>query len=685
MQNPHKLFPEIRSSAAQDPAFFSPELLSSPLPTNSFFQNFVLKSGDGIKKDDPDEQKRSHPEYIHPYLIKPFSSSLAFCYPSLQSSREFVKQDFAPDLIISSSPSLNQNIKNSYEPKHHVISSFNDLSVTLDLPPDLRFFLVRGSPFLTCKTTNPTGLSIQINNGFEPPQPNSSRTKHTIRLRGNKQTWICYSSSPIELTYNDSSITVESFTGIIRFAILLNPHHENILDRFSACYPVSGCALFSKPFWLEYAWQKKGQGDLLILAHPLHLKLLDVNDPKITLLREFKYDSIDGELIGVVGDSWIMKAEPISPTWHSIRSTKKKSCRSFPEEIKSALHKDIEQLNTNKPSSTTVDFGKVIARAARLALIAEEVMPDDSLCGEIIDAVKDYLDRWIGLWLSGEHAENGFGYETKWKGITSKNGAIDGSRENGFGIYNDRHFQLGYFIYAIAVLAKLKPELGRQYRIQAYGIMEDIMTLGRRSSAAYPRLRCFDAWKLHSWAAGLYGWEHGRNQKSPSEAVNAYYSAALMGKSYGDTKLEHLGMTLAAFEIQAAKTWWHVRAEEGIYSEEFAEENRVLGRAWSSKRDNKIWNFPSKRRVVKVGVQVMPLTPITEVLFPDVGFVGKMVEWALTALDKEGDDDKWKGFVYAMEGVYDKERALDKIRRLKEFEKGSSLSNLLWWIHTRHD
>ncbi|KAG4914954.1 hypothetical protein JHK87_052511 [Glycine soja] len=51
------------------------------------------------------------------------------------------------------------------------------------------------------------------------------------------------------------------------------------------------------------------------------------------------------------------------------------------------------------------------------------------------------------------------------------------------------------------------------------------------------QLRCFDFYKLHSWAGGLTNFGDGRNQQSTSEVVNAYYAAALMGLAYGHTHL----------------------------------------------------------------------------------------------------------------------------------------------------
>ncbi|KAG0475115.1 hypothetical protein HPP92_014801 [Vanilla planifolia] len=213
--------------------------------------------------------------------------------------------------------------------------------------------------------------------------------------------------------------------------------------------------------------------------------------------------------------------------------------------------------------------------------------------------------------------------------------------------------------------------------------MADYMNLSRRSASNYARLRCFDLWKLHSWAGGLTEFADGRNQESTSEALNAYYSAALMGLSYGDTHLVSIGSTLAAFEIAAAETWWHVREGEGMYEEDFSRENRVVGVLWSNKRDSGLWFAPAERRDCRLGIQVLPLLPITEALFKDIDFVKALVKWTLPALTREGVTDGWRGFVYAMEGVYDMESALDKIRSLTGFDDGNSLSNLLWWVYSR--
>ncbi|KAK4279969.1 hypothetical protein QN277_011658 [Acacia crassicarpa] len=654
------IFPPAQSTVLPEPSnFFSPNLLSTSLPTNSFFQNFVLKNGD-------------QPEYIHPYLIKSSDSSVSLSYPSRFFTSAYIYQTFNADLTIGKvNPDSNSR---------HVISSYNDLSVTLDLPSsNLRFYIVRGSPYLTVAVTQRTALSIKTIHAILSFSSNDSLTKYTVRFN-NGQTWFIYASSSINFSHTVSEITSDGFSGLIRIAVLpdSNPNYEAILDRFSPCYAVSGDASLTKPFSVEYRWEKKGWGDLLLLAHPLHLQLLcRDNACGVTVLDDFKYRSIDGDLVGVVGDSWLLKTDPISVTWHSTRGVKEESH----EEIVSALIKDVEGLDSTAITTTSSYFyGKLVARAARLALIAEEVWFPD-----VIPAIRKFLKETIEPWLEGTFNGNGFLHDPKWGGIVTKQGSKDSGADFGFGIYNDHHYHLGYFLYGIAVLSKIDPAWGRKYKPQAYSLMADFMNLGRRSNSNYTRLRCFDLYKLHSWAGGLTEFGDGRNQESTSEAVNAYYSAALMGLAYGDTHLVATGSTLAALEIHAAQMWWHVKEEDTLYEQDFTKENRVVGVLWANKRDTGLWFAPREWRECGLGIQVLPLLPITEALFSNVKYVKELVGWTLPALNREGVGEGWKGFVYALEGVYDKERALEKIRNLTGFDDGNTYSNLLWWIHSRGD
>lgn len=575
-----------------------------------------------------------------------------------------------PDLTISASHTYSNG-------QNRVISSYSDLGVTLDIPSsNLRFFLVRGSPFITASVTKPTSLNISTVHTIVSLSSCDDNTKHTLQLN-NSQTWLIYTSSPIYLNHVPSQVTSKPFSGIIRVAVLpdSNTKFGAILDKFSSCYPVSGDAALKAPFRVEYKWQKKQSGDLLMLAHPLHAKLLSY-DRDVTILHDFKYKSVDGDLVGVVGDSWVLETDPIPVTWHSNKGVNKESYG----EIVSALVKDVKELNSSGITTTNSSYfyGKLVGRAARLALIAEEVS-----FPKVIPKITKFLKDTIEPWLDGTFKGNGFLYERKWGGLVTKQGSTDSSADFGFGIYNDHHFHLGYFLYGIAVLTKIDPAWGQKYKPQTYSLVTDFMNLGQRYNSDYPRLRNFDLYKLHSWAAGVTEFEDGRNQESTSEAVNAYYAAALMGLAYGDTLLAATGSTLLALEIRATQTWWHVKEGDNLYEEDFAKDNRIVGILWANKRDSKLWWAPAECRECRLSIQVLPLLPVTETLFSDAVYAKELVDWTLPSLKNKSNVEGWKGFTYALQGIYDKNTALKKIRMLKGFDDGNSYSNLLWWIHSR--
>nr|XP_043620377.1 ascus wall endo-1,3(4)-beta-glucanase-like [Erigeron canadensis] len=662
------MFPEATSSVLPDPArFFSPDLLSSPLPTNSFFQNFVLNNG-------------NQTEYIHPYLIKPDLSSLTISYPDQVSTSASTSQTFSPDLTISALNSPSPNNQN------HVVSSFSHLSVTLDIQESLKFFLVRGSPYVTFKTMQSVSIQISTVDTIVSLITNRELTKFKLQLN-NGQTWLFYASSPITLTYYTSSIISQEFSGVFRIAILSDPspETESVLDRSSECYPVSGYTVLSEPSSIGYNWYKQCWGekaDLLMLATPLHVRL----GFGLKVVDGFRYKSIDGDLVGVAGDSWVLKSNPVAVTWHSIKGVRSES---YPQII-AALVKDVDGLDSSNISTTSSYFyGKLVARAARLAMIAEEIGYLD-----VIPRITTYLKATIEPWLDGTFQGNGFIYDKSWGGIITKQGSADSGADFGFGLYNDHHYHIGYFVYGIAVLAKIDPDWGIKYKPQAYSLMGDfmtfdndmgdIMTFSNGTRSTYPYLRCFDTWKLHSEASGLIEFADGRNQESTSEAINAYYSAALMGSAYGDTQLFNMGSLLATMEIDAANTWWHIKENGTIYPQDFASENRITGIVWANKRDSGLWFAPPEQKECRVGIQVLPLLPVTGALFADRDFVRQLVDWSSPALERGGVGEGWKAFVYALEGIYDQEDALVKVTSLTSHDDGNSLSNMLWWIFSRY-
>ncbi|CAI6012563.1 unnamed protein product [Closterium sp. NIES-65] len=391
------------------------------------------------------------------------------------------------------------------------------------------------------------------------------------------------------------------------------------------------------------------------------------------------YPTIDGRAIGVKGAVWELKVPKTPTTWHSPRLS---SDPQLMDDLRASLKQDVAALPPLTTASTYF-FGKAAARAARLALIAEQVHDDGSLA-----AVLPPLRAALTAWLDGTFPGNRLLYDPTWGGVVSEAGSRDKGADFGLGMYNDHHFHYGYFVYAAATVAKFDPMWGNRYRAQLAALVADYMSVNR--TALFPRLRHFDAYALHSWASGLFDFADGRNQESFSEAANAYYAASLLAFTFGDLPLATLGATLAAVESVAAQVLMQVPVAGSsssptpslspAYEPVFADANRMLGMVWSTKRDAGLWFAAPAELDKRVGIQVLPVTPFLAHLFPDRAYARQLVEWAQPVLSGSGVTDEWRGFAWALQALYDPAGARGRISALGAFDDGNSKTNMLCWL-----
>ncbi|CAD6225103.1 unnamed protein product [Miscanthus lutarioriparius] len=583
----------------------------------------------------------------------PGGAALDVCYPSRNHSPSFVIQTFVADVTVSDAAGSTA--------QRHSVSAFDDLSVTLDVSPSLRAHLVRGCPYVTVTTTaGPVDVSVASVHAFlDVACCDDSGTKWRLRMNSG-QTFLLYASAPIRLAQaTTSQLSAPAFAGAIRVAYLPDASMEPVLDRYSRCFPTAGHAALNRPFCVDYAWRKDGPGELLMLAHPLHLRLLAEDDCAVRVLDDCRYRSIDGDMVGVVGDAWVLRTDPVSPTWHSTRGVSEDGVA----EVVAALRADVAGLASTAVTTTSSYFyGRAIARAARLALIAEEVG-----CPDVIPAVQQYLKAAVTPWLDGSFQGNGFFYDAKWGGLVTLQGLKDPAPTSGSASTTtttttwatsstpSRCWPRSTRAGAASTCRRPTPWWPTSRRCR-----------GTRPAPALPGCGCSTSGSC-TRGRGLTEFADGRNQESTSEAVNAYYSAALVGLSYGDAHLVRGGTS----------------GKEGIYEDDFSGNNRVVGVLWANKRDSGLWFAPPEWKECRLGIQLLPVLPISEALFPDVAFVKDLVAWTLPALARDGVGEGWKGFVYALEGIYDKEAALTKTRALNGHDDGNSLTNLLWWLHSR--
>ncbi|KAI5082736.1 hypothetical protein GOP47_0002479 [Adiantum capillus-veneris] len=475
-----------------------------PLPTSAAWLNFVLNEG-------------SMPEYIHPYLICLKQGALSICYCAPTDGPQSIKQDFVPDIIIGSASSEGAPFV-----KQHMITSFDDLSVTVELQGDILVPLVRGCPYVTVlfkTTTYPTFHSARKVNKLECSRPH---TKHKLFLE-NGQTWIIYSSHKLVLELESGVIKVkEEYQGHLRIVLLKGgADAEADLDEHAPTYPVGGMADLSVPFQVKYTWRKAGlkQKTLLMVRLPVHRDMMahDANmDPsKVgTCVRpHISYDGIDGKMEAVASDSWVLKApDPISTMgwqcingiqeanstvgWHSISGIQEAKNK---KDLEAVLRRDMSEL-APLPENVISAYrhGKFLVQVARMAMIAEEL----GSCLDVLKRAREFLSDSLTPWIEGTLGCNAFIYDPKWGGIIMQEnrGWLSQSAK---GVYDDAHYTLGYFCYAGAVLSRLDGAWGEAHKSHLYTLVKDYMSAksgSRRKYAlelsdlhVFPKLRC-NAW-----------------------------------------------------------------------------------------------------------------------------------------------------------------------------------------------
>ncbi|PQP98667.1 hypothetical protein Pyn_04931 [Prunus yedoensis var. nudiflora] len=70
----------------------------------------------------------------------------------------------------------------------------------------------------------------------------------------------------------------------------------------------------------------------------------------------------------------------------------------------------------------------------------------------------------IERWLDGTFSGNGFLYDPKCGGLVTEQCSTNRCGDFGFGVNNDLHYHVGYFVYGISMLAKLDLAWGIEYK-----------------------------------------------------------------------------------------------------------------------------------------------------------------------------------------------------------------------------
>jgi len=374
--------------------------------------------------------------------------------------------------------------------------------------------------------------------------------------------------------------------------------------------------------------------------------------------------------------------------------------------------------------------GKELAARARIAAIAKEVGLEDTsvkVASEVAEALKPWTDggpsarvvydetwgglvfcacSWDGCWdpktstFNCNRCDNDNGQPP---GSPAKPKDCSNSLENsgfeyGNAFYNDHHYHYGYIMYAAAVVGELMPDWlsdSRFERLRLYA--RDVASIGGEVDPFFPRFRHFDFYTGHSWAAGMaQAPRYGRNQESVSEAINAWYGLASLGKTRrksGDVRGSELfatGRTLLALELRGAHTYWQ---KSELYPPHFLDGIGAVGILHETLVEEQTF-FGSNPYYV-IGIQTIPFTPAAELLLRR--------EWveaaypfynASCAADEDcvSGEDGWIAVEVGLLAVLNASAAWEMTKGLnassvfavsKMAGNPNTLSNTLHWIATR--
>jgi endo-1,3(4)-beta-glucanase len=260
-----------------------------------------------------------------------------------------------------------------------------------------------------------------------------------------------------------------------------------------------------------------GTGSLLMLALPHHMSLFPLafvnNDESLRVQSVYTpIWCIKGRLKAMVGDNWKLAYNLVSPGWN-YQVTDRLSTPQM-DEIAKYLIQEIRAVVTAAPD--VYSFGKQLGRMARLALIADNLGIADARQQAIFT-----LETSIIPWLQGMNQDILL-FDKTYGGILSTQSLADPNSNFGSGWYADHHFHYGYFVHAVAVLAKLDLPFYDANKASLDVFIRDICNPDP-TDPDFPLARHKDFFDGHSWASGLFQQANGKGQESSSEVRSTLF------------------------------------------------------------------------------------------------------------------------------------------------------------------
>jgi endo-1,3(4)-beta-glucanase len=248
--------------------------------------------------------------------------------------------------------------------------------------------------------------------------------------------------------------------------------------------------------------------------------------------------------------------------------------------------------------------GKYLYRLANLFTVAQKVGAAATAALLKTDLVSD-LNKWTDPRGCLVRSVQCFVYDPGGKGIIGLAPAF------GSDVYNDHHFDYGYFLYAAGAVAANDPVLARKWAPVLNLLAADVGTGG--PSSYFPEQRVFDSYAGHSWAGGTGISSVGNNEESSSEAVTAWNGLALWAKAANQPALLTEATWMLSAEASSADAYWTnfplgTAAVDGY-------KHSVVSQVWGAQRVYS--TFFSNANSAKLAIVLLPMSPVAGYLGGD--------------------------------------------------------------------
>lgn len=728
--------------------------LTAPYPTNAWFNLFFLY---GTTWPNPTGNLGQNNVFVNPYQIglgnqytgnanpkallgvqyKPFQLvETGGAFPTVSWDNGQYMFFGTPDNIGNYSPVVTNN--------------YNEISATIKFQnttnANLYYYapIIRGMPYVTMFYNGvtpavyfPSPVVWKINDVIGAPNQEFTGTSFKVQtVLGDpgafrSQTWMIYTSQPVTFRLNrelgrDGLISTAPLTGYVRTAHLTyfsdpkasdTTARKTMLDAFARFVPIRGDVQAnvansgSTTATLNYNFTRFNEASfgsndsLLMMALPHHVDIL----PAGSTTQTMNYVVLKGTMSEVKKKTWVMTEQLPQYSWNPQHGTLGNVPIAWCDTIKKYALMDTVYFLPQNQWTDIYSAGKTLAKQGRIITICDELYDrDNARYASMQTTAANYrtlLASNLAKWLNGNSSANNpapnvrdsIMYDTRFKGLISSQSYNNMDADFGSARYNDHHFHYGYYLYAAAVVARKNPGFltanSNYYLNRVTELARDIANPSRTDN--YFALQRYKDWyDGNSWANGLVPYGGGKNQESSSEACNAWYGLYLLGIATGNDNMKYQGALMLQQEVRATQKYYHVKNTNPVYPSIYTNVFKTITNLYQGRIDAS--TFFGQENYYANGIQVVPITPVTEKLWGDIAFSKTAYDyspngWRYTQCFAPGNTNviakQWATIGIGVQAMAYPDTALAFWHNYGyangNFDNGQSQTNAIHWIVTR--